>query len=76
MGLSTMSFQNISDQALTLNTLERVALIEQLLLSLDQPDISIDALIASQVEQRINAYEAGQMHAISAEHVFEKLTKN
>lgn len=55
-----MTFQNIFDQALTLSAAERVALVEQLLVSLDEPDKAIDALLADEVERRIDAYEKGK----------------
>ena len=49
------------EQALALPTKERVALVEKLLASLDQPDPAIDKLWAEEAEDRIKAYEAGEM---------------
>jgi hypothetical protein len=43
--------------------------------SLDQPDSAIDKLWAKETEDRIDAYEAGEMEAISAEEVFKKYEK-
>jgi putative addiction module component (TIGR02574 family) len=71
-----MTSQNIFDQALTLSVVERVALVEQLLVSLDEPDKAIDALLADEVERRIDAYEKGEMRSTPAKQVFAKLESN
>lgn len=71
-----MTFQNIFDQALTLSAAERVALVEQLLVSLDEPNKAIDTLLVDEVERRINAYDKGEMRSIPAEQVFAKLESN
>ena len=71
-----MTSQNIFDQALTLSAAERAALVEQLLVSLDEPDKEIDALLADEVERRINAYDKGEMRSTPAEQVFAKLESN
>jgi putative addiction module component (TIGR02574 family) len=71
-----MTSQNILDQALTLSAAERAALVEQLLVSLDEPDKAIDALLADEVERRIDAYDKGEMRSIPAEQVFAKLESN
>jgi putative addiction module component (TIGR02574 family) len=48
------------------------SLVEKLLASLDQPDKTIDELWAKEAENRIDAYEAGNIKAVSAEQVFGK----
>ncbi len=67
--------QQILKEALTLAPKNRASLVEKLLASLDQPDKAIDELWAKEAESRIDAYETGNMKAISAEHVFEKYKK-
>ena len=67
------STAQVIEQALRLPPDERATVIEQLLSSLDQPDDRIDALWAKEAEDRIAAYEAGEMQAISAEEVFAEL---
>jgi putative addiction module component (TIGR02574 family) len=67
--------EDIFAQALALSPLDRAALVEKLLASLDQPDSAIDKLWAKEAEDRIDAYEAGEMEAISAEEVFKKYEK-
>jgi putative addiction module component (TIGR02574 family) len=67
--------QQILKEALTLAPKNRVSLVEKILASLDQPDKAIDELWAKEAESRIDAYEAGNLKAISAEHVFGKYKK-
>ncbi len=67
--------QQILKEALTLAPKNRASLVEKLLASLDQPDKAIDELWAKEAESRIDAYETGNMKAISAEHVFGKYKK-
>jgi putative addiction module component (TIGR02574 family) len=64
--------QQILKEALNLAPKNRASLIEKLLASLDQPDKTIDELWAREAENRIDAYEAGNIKAISAEQVFGK----
>ena len=66
----------ILEQALTLSPKDRATLVEKLLASLDQPDPAIDTLWAKEAEDRINAYEAGELDAIPAEEVFKKYKKS
>jgi putative addiction module component (TIGR02574 family) len=65
----------IFEQALTLSPKDRAALVEKLLASLDQPDPAIDELWVKEAEDRIKAYEAGELEAVSAEDVFKKYEK-
>jgi putative addiction module component (TIGR02574 family) len=67
--------QQILIEALTLAPKNRVSLVEKILESLDQPDKAIDELWAKEAESRIDAYETGNMKAVSAEHVFSKYKK-
>ena len=65
----------ILEHALLLSPRDRAILAEKLLASLDRPDPAIDALWAEEVENRINAYEAGELKAIPAEEVIKKYKK-
>jgi putative addiction module component (TIGR02574 family) len=65
----------ILEQALLLSPKDRATLVEKLLASLDQPDLAVDALWAKEAEDRISAYEAGELKAIPAEEVFKKYKK-
>jgi putative addiction module component (TIGR02574 family) len=62
--------ERILSEALTLPAAERASLVESLLASLDRPDPSLDAQWAKEAEDRIAAFEAGQMKAVDAEDVF------
>jgi len=60
------------DQALELSSSERAIVAEQLLLSLEKPDAEIDALWATESEERIDAYEKGTLESVAAKDVFGK----
>ena len=63
----------ISD-ALSLPPRSRAKLAEQLLESLDDPkQKEIDRLWADEVENRIDAYEKGELKAIPGEEVFRRM---
>jgi Glu-tRNA(Gln) amidotransferase subunit E-like FAD-binding protein len=47
-------------------------LIDKLLSSLDIPDKEIDKLWSDEIEDRINAYENGEIKSVSLEKVLEK----
>ena len=52
---------------------DRAALIEGLILSLDQPDPAIDALWLKEAESRLAAYRSGELDAVDADQVFAEL---
>lgn len=61
--------------ALTLSPIERIALIERLYFSLDSPELreQLDTLWAEEVEDRLTAFEKGDLKTIPAKAVFEKI---
>jgi len=64
-------------EALGLPPIERAALVEELLSSFDFPARhEVDALWASEVEDRIDAYEQGELRASPAEVVFDRLDRD
>lgn len=66
--------EQILAEALTLPPRERAEMIEKLLSSFDFVSRSeIDALWAQEAESRIDAYERGEISAIPAKEVFEKI---
>ncbi len=65
----TVSTEQLRKDALALPLVERAALAAELLSSLDRPDPRIDALWAREAEERMAAFEAGEMEAIPAEPV-------
>ena len=70
------SATRILSDALGLSPIERAELIDELLRSFDRPE---DGAVAdawkAEAESRIDAYEAGQMSADSAEAVFARINK-
>ncbi len=67
--------KEVYNKALTLPPIERIELIERLYFSLDSPDSRkhIDRLWAKEVEDRISAFENGELKSIPAKEVFEKI---
>ncbi len=63
---------SIREEVLALKPLEKLQLIDELLLSLDQPSYDIDEIWADEVEKRIDAYDRGEVKAIDAKDVFAK----
>ena len=61
-------------EALQLPPIERAELIEELLSSFEFPSRkSVDELWAEEVEDRIDAYDRGELTATSAKKVFDKI---
>ena len=58
-------------EALALKPAEKAKLIDKLLSSLDKPDAEIDDLWAEEAENRIDAYERGEIKAITLKRVLE-----
>lgn len=68
--------EQILAEARKLSPIERAELIENLLTSFDFPSRKIiDDLWAQEVEDRIDAFERGEIATISAEDVFAKIEK-
>ena len=65
----------VSNDAMRLSPYERIELIENLLFSLESPEERnrIDKLWAEEAEDRLSAYEAGEIETISVSKVFEKI---
>ncbi len=69
--------RQILAEALKLPPVERAELVEDLLTSFEFESRSkIDALWAEEAEDRIDAFERGEMAAIPARDVFEEIEKN
>ncbi len=63
---------SIVEEALTLKPIERLHLVDELLLSLDLPTKEIDLLWAEEAEKRIKAFNLGEVKTLSAQEVFAK----
>ncbi len=68
--------KQILAEALNLPPIERAEMVEELLSSFEFPSRkTIDELWAQEAESRIDAYERGEITAIPAKKVFEKIEK-
>ena len=62
----------LSEQAVQLPPVERMALVERILDSLDEPDPSMDALWAQEADDRLAAYRRGEIRAVPLSEVLAK----
>jgi putative addiction module component (TIGR02574 family) len=70
----TADTQQVLAAALTLPPIDRAALVEALLASFDFPArAEIDALWAAEADDRIAAYERGELAASPAQEVFARI---
>ena len=72
----TQKGRKVLAEALELPPIERAALVEELLSSFDFPARQeIDTLWANEAENRIDAYERGELSASSATAVFDRINR-
>ena len=64
--------ETLSAQAVQLSPDERMALVERILDSLDEPDATLDALWAKEVDDRLAAYCRGEIRAVALPDVIAK----
>jgi putative addiction module component (TIGR02574 family) len=64
--------KEILKKALDLPPSEKAELIDRLLSSLEKPERDLDELWAKEAEDRIDAYEKGELRALSIKEVLEK----
>ena len=68
------SSEQILKEALALPLRERAELVEQLLATFQSPhDPHIDELWAREAEDRLDAYDRGELKAVPAEEVFNRI---
>lgn len=63
-------------EALRLDPAERALVIEELLSSLEGPDLALDANWAKEAEDRLVSYRAGELESIPANVVFAELGRD
>jgi putative addiction module component (TIGR02574 family) len=72
----TAQSKKILAAALALPPIERASLLEELLSSFDFPSRQeVDALWAAEAENRIDAYERGEMHSTPEDDVFAEIER-
>jgi putative addiction module component (TIGR02574 family) len=64
--------EKLLKEALELSSSEKSQLIEQLIISLDQPDPKLDSVWKKEVEERIDAYGDGKIASVSVKEAFKK----
>lgn len=73
----TAQVKQVLEKAIHLPPVERAELVEQIISSFDFPSREkIDALWAKEAEDRIDAYDRGEIKAIPASQVFEKINRH
>ena len=66
----------LSAQAAMLPPEERVEVVERILDSLDQPNVTLDALWAKEADDRLAAYRRGEIKAVALSDVIAKYRVN
>ena len=67
-----MTSKDVLEKALKLKPDERFMVVEGLIKSLDEPDISLDAIWAGEAEKRLRAYRSGNLEGIPMEEIFKE----
>ena len=70
-----MSTTEIFESACKLRPVERLQLIDALMDSLDEPDPAIEAAWAAEAQDRLAAYDRGELEAAPIEELLQKLRK-
>jgi hypothetical protein len=69
----TTDTKQILETALSLSAIDRALIVESLLASLDQPETDVDGLWAVvEAEDRLAAFDAGLIDAVTADVVFRE----
>ena len=66
----------LSAQVTKLPPAERMQVVERILDSLDQPDATLDALWATEANDRLAAYRRGEIKAVALSDVIAKYQAN
>lgn len=64
--------EDIYNTALTLNPVDKIKLVDELLQSLDLSDKAIQKAWADVADSRLNAYKKGEIESVSMDAVFAK----
>lgn len=67
-----MDSKKVLEQALALRPNERFSVVEGILRSLDEPDVSLDAIWAEEAEKRLHAYREGNLEGIPMQKIFKE----
>lgn len=67
--------EQVLAKALKMTPRERAEIVDQLLQSLDEPDQKIDELWKAEAEDRIDAFDAGDIETVSVKEILTKYKK-
>jgi putative addiction module component (TIGR02574 family) len=67
-----MKSKNILDQAMALKPEERFMIVESLLKSLDQPDLTLEEIWEEEAIKRLNAHRTGKLKSLLMDEIFNK----
>jgi len=67
-----LAVHDVYKEALIMKPVEKVQLIEKLILSLDMPNKSIEQQWEKEAESRVQAYKEGILKTVSSQEVFAK----
>ncbi len=67
-----MDSKDVLEQALRLKPEERFLVVEGLLKSLDEPDLTLDAIWSEEAGKRLKAYREGKVTGIPMEDIFKE----
>lgn len=67
-----MNSKEILEYALKLGTNERFLIVEGLLNSIDEPNVSLDKIWSDEAEKRLNTYREGRLEGIPIEEIFNE----
>jgi len=66
---------SVREEIMSLKPLEKIHLVDELLLSLDTPSNVLDSIWLEEIEARVKAYDNGKVIAKDASKVLSKYTK-
>ena len=72
----TKQCDSLLRQALQLSSLEKAQIIEELLVSLDNPDTSLDVVWAKEADARVEAFNNGKVSAKSDKEILGKYSRS
>ncbi|HOG64599.1 MAG TPA: addiction module protein [Spirochaetota bacterium] len=64
-----MTTKQLEEEALTLKSIDRIHLVEKLLISLNRPDPKMEKEWVLESEARYKAYKHGEIEPVSLQHI-------
>ena len=71
-----LAIEQIFNEISPLKPIDKLQLIEKILISLNQPSSSIDNIWSNEAEARVRAFERGELSIVDEESVFKKYIKD